>query len=305
MPCIMPATHPRMSTPKVSLKKTNDIPLTREFLLVVLGDLSTRIQLYFGSMAPVNLVIHGGSVMVLHNELESRQYTLDIDYCHRGFVAEWTRRGLYDADARLRKCIAETAERFDLGEDWMNDHADVVLPYTRRCVANVCLPLPSRCSIMPCYSEKSRELYDYVWHASMERPNVHNNTVYRSKALNLVAPPWAWCVALKLVRFEKNDPYDVACILTRGRQVGAVRQWDTVTIEKWLSDNCGVMGYARYNPQQVIVMRQRMNQAIVLAQTVEKYGKAQSMAMFENHRHELPPPPPTTHVVATRTVRVR
>lgn len=66
--------------------------------------------------------------MVLHANLRCRQNTRDVDYLHRSFEVEWKARGVADAGARLNACIAATAERFGLGLDWMNAHADVALP---------------------------------------------------------------------------------------------------------------------------------------------------------------------------------
>jgi hypothetical protein len=37
-------------------------------------------------------------------------------------------------EQRLRKCIAETALKYNLGIDWINDHADVALPMAAECV---------------------------------------------------------------------------------------------------------------------------------------------------------------------------
>ncbi|TCD65007.1 hypothetical protein EIP91_003328 [Steccherinum ochraceum] len=254
----------RKSSPKLGLKKTNDIPLTSEYLLVVLSDLSSRIQQFFGSMAPVNLVVHGGAVMVLHSGLQTRAQTLDIDYLHRGFEAEWKQRGLHDAGARLRKCIAETAARFDLGADWMNAHADVALPFT--------------------VDSKSQEPYDYVWHATMSEQNVIDNTIYSSPTLNLIAVPWCWGVALKLVRYQKHDPFDIACILVRGKKIKAVEKWDVRTVERWLAKECGVMGYSAYSPQQVQVNRDRVKHAILFASSIEIHGKTRSMELYKNQQ---------------------
>src|SRR6266404_5591993 len=115
-----------------SLKPINDIPLTRSLLNVVLKDLSER--LYHSFRRQVRLVVHGGAVMVLHSSFTHRASTQDIDYIHRAFAAEYRAVGFPDAEQRLRKCIAETAAAFNLGADWMNDHADVALPMALECV---------------------------------------------------------------------------------------------------------------------------------------------------------------------------
>lgn len=104
----------------------NQVPLDRRLLHLVLDDLSERLYHRFGRI--VRLVAHGGAVMVLHKRLLCRQYTRDVDYLHRSFEVEWKQRGLLDAGERLNACIAETAEAFGLGLDWMNAHADIALP---------------------------------------------------------------------------------------------------------------------------------------------------------------------------------
>jgi len=244
---------------KTPLKRTNDIPLTSEYLLVVLGDLSTRIQIYFGTMAPLDLVVHGGAVMVLHKGLNSREYTLDIDYCHRAFVTEWTKKGLRDAEARLQTCIKETAERFNLGADWMNAHADVALPYGE--------------------NPTTKETWDPAWHAAMTPQNVKDNTVYSSPYLRLIAVPWSWAVAFKLVRYAKYDPFDIACILARGRKIQAVGQWDLPCVEQWLRDCCAYMGYCSYSPRRLQVMRTRIQHAITVSHQVEQ-SQAQALQLY-------------------------
>lgn len=122
-----------------TLKPVNDVPLTRTLLLQVLSDLSER--LYRSFRRQVRLVVHGGAVMVLHPYFTHRESTQDVDYIHRSFVSEYRALGFSDAEQRLRACIAETAYRFHLGADWMNDHADVALPLALECVRPVIAPL--------------------------------------------------------------------------------------------------------------------------------------------------------------------
>ena len=114
-------------SPVPILKDVNDIPLTRKLLTQALSDLSER--LYRSFKRQVRLVVHGGAVMVLHPSLSHRESTQDVDYLHRSFVSEYRALGFPDAGERLCVCIAQTAHNFDLGADWMNDHADVALPW--------------------------------------------------------------------------------------------------------------------------------------------------------------------------------
>jgi len=121
------------------LKELNDVPLTRKLLTQALYDLSER--LYHSFKRQVRLVVHGGAVMVLHPSLSHRESTQDVDYLHRSFVSEYRALGFPDAGQRLRTCIAETAHKFVLGADWMNDHADVALPWALECVVTLIPPL--------------------------------------------------------------------------------------------------------------------------------------------------------------------
>jgi hypothetical protein len=124
-----------------TLKPINDIPLTRTLLKQVLSDLSER--LYRSFRRQVRLVVHGGAVMVLHPSFTHRDSTQDVDYIHRSFLKEYRALGFPDAEQRLRGCIAETAYRYKLGADWMNDHADVALPWAIECVqSSIYFPLP-------------------------------------------------------------------------------------------------------------------------------------------------------------------
>ena len=73
-------------------------------------------------------------VMVLRPSLQHYESTQDIDYIHRSFVSEYRALGFQDVEQRLCRCIAETALKCNLGADWMNDHADVALPWASECV---------------------------------------------------------------------------------------------------------------------------------------------------------------------------
>ena len=128
-------TPPIVAFPRAPiLKPTNDIPLTRRLLKVVLKDLSER--LYFSFRRQVRLVVHGGVVMVLHPSFTHRESTQDVDYIHRSFEKEYRALGYIDAGERLRSCIAQTAAKFNLGADWMNAHPDTALPLALECVSS-------------------------------------------------------------------------------------------------------------------------------------------------------------------------
>jgi hypothetical protein len=86
---------------------------------------------------PIQLVVHGGAVMILHPTLASsttRRTTRDVDFIQRSFVVEMRKYGVFDAEARLQSCIDATAARYRLGTDWFNSHADIALPMAQECV---------------------------------------------------------------------------------------------------------------------------------------------------------------------------
>ncbi|KAI0275915.1 hypothetical protein BGY98DRAFT_989621 [Russula aff. rugulosa BPL654] len=124
-----------VAAPRPPLKPVNDVPLTQDLLMEVLSDLSERLYRTFGRQ--VYLVVHGGGVMVLHPAFQCRGYTQDIDYIHRSFQ-------------RLHTCIEMTAYHFELGADWMNHHADMMLPWAVKWVSN----RPLLCTlILPSFSK--------------------------------------------------------------------------------------------------------------------------------------------------------
>jgi hypothetical protein len=146
LPVATTMTLPTVTAPGIpTLKPVNDIPLTRTLLKQVLSDLSER--LYRSFRRQVRLVVHGGAVMVLHPSFTHRDFTQDVDYIHRSFAKEYRSLGYQDAEQRLRGCIAETAYRFKLGADWMNDHADVALPMAHECVS-IYFPLPNKVKLI-------------------------------------------------------------------------------------------------------------------------------------------------------------
>lgn len=221
----------------------NEVLLNREFLTTVLTYLAGRLYYFFGKQT-VHLVVHGGVVMVLHQRLACRDATRDVDYCHRSFVAEWRHRGIPDAEARLHLAIHETAVRFDLGADWMNAHADVALPLSR--------------------NEKGKT-YDPIHKAAMEPTNITNNTIFSAPGLMLIGVSWSWAVALKLVRYQKHDPYDIAYILLLGWEMKGV-QWNRTLLEGWLKTMCSAMGYSAYPVPEMEKTRNKMRHAISLIQ---------------------------------------
>jgi len=108
--------------------------------------------------------------MVLHPSLSHRESTQDVDYLHRSFVSEYPALGFPDAGQRLRTCIAETAHKFILGADWMNDHADVALPWALECVVTLIPPLSD--SVHPNVLAIFSSIHDLQPKGAYIRPNL-------------------------------------------------------------------------------------------------------------------------------------
>ncbi|THH15414.1 hypothetical protein EW146_g5057 [Bondarzewia mesenterica] len=223
------------------LREHNDVLLTKQTLLTVLHDLSSRLLASFGHQ--VRLIVHGGAVMVLHSLLHNRKSTRDVDYIHRAFASEYRRYGTRDAEARLKSCIAATAYAHGLGADWMNAHADVALPMAR---------------------DAYGRSYDPIHYAAVTEVNLQNNTIFSAPGLLLVSVSWPWAVALKFVRYQKDDPVDIAAMLRLGHHQAKVR-WSRAILEEWVTRWCWPMGYSSYPPPHLESLRQRMRHAIGLA----------------------------------------
>ncbi|EJF61913.1 hypothetical protein BD309DRAFT_871177 [Dichomitus squalens] len=224
-----------------TLPEHNDVMLTPDILIGALHDLSTRLRQYFPST--VRLVVHGGAIMVLHPMLACRGGTRDVDFIKRSFEAEWIALGVTDAGARLATCIKATARKFHLGADWMNSAADVALPMA---------------------FDAYGKTYDPIYTDAVSPANMSISTLFTSPGLVIIGVSWAWSIALKLVRYDKHDPQDIASILRLGRNQRNVK-WTRSLLESWLVQECGAMGYAAYAPWQMEALRKKMRNAIELA----------------------------------------
>ncbi|KAI0643428.1 hypothetical protein C8Q79DRAFT_978857 [Trametes meyenii] len=256
------------------LPDRNDVLLTRDTLLATLDYLASRLKTYFNDT--VRLVVHGGAVMVLHPQLACRDSTRDVDYLHRSFEAEWIARGVTDAGARLRRCIRDTARMFNLGADWMNACADVALPMTT--------------------DPSSGRPYDPIYHDALSASNMQTNTIFTAPGLVLVGVSWSWAVALKLVRYQKHDPHDIASILRLGHRQRNV-QWSRTMLENWIAALCTPMTYTLYSPWQIEATRQKMRHAIRLAfpnEVLQQQTRA-AYAGAHAHTHAHAHPHPHSH----------
>jgi len=70
-----------------------------------------------------------------------------------------------------------------------------------------------------------------------------------------------WGVALKMVRYQKDDPADILAMLKHGTKLNGV-QWTPQVLENWLVKHCWPMGYSEYPDWKVGEMRQRFAQLV-------------------------------------------
>lgn len=227
----------------MSTTSHNEVQLSRSMLRDLLDDLQSRTLLEFRTQ--IRLFVHGGAVMVLHRSLSTsstRRTTRDIDYIRRAFGHEWRKRGVYDAEERLQACINATARRFQVGTDWMNADPDVALPFAR---------------------DPRGHIYDPIYHDSKQQNNIDMNTIYEAPGLRLISVTMFWGVALKLVRYRKEDPKDIVAMLKHGTKLNGV-QWTPSLMEEWIKTLCWPMGYSQYHPQQLEELKTRIRDAVRL-----------------------------------------
>ncbi|KAI9435132.1 hypothetical protein H4582DRAFT_2112431 [Lactarius indigo] len=126
---------------------------------------------------------------------------------------------------------------------WINDHADVALPMAL---------------------DQYGRTYDPIFTASTRPENSVPQTIFNERGLALVAVPWPWAIALKLVRYAKQDPVDCAAVLRLGFAQRGIR-WSLAGLEQWIMERCWPMGYSGYQPPQRAQLRQRIQDALTRA----------------------------------------
>jgi len=89
-------------------------------------------------------------------------------------------------------------------------------------------------------------------------------TIFSERGLALVAVPWPWAIALKLVRYAKQDPTDCAAVLRLGVAQRGIR-WTLAGLEQWIMERCWPMGYTGYQPPQKQQLRTRIQDALCRA----------------------------------------
>lgn len=114
-----------------------------------------------------------------------------------------------------------------------------------------------------CTSSLHGIVYDPIYKSAMEPTNVEINTIYNNNKLRLIGVSWSWAVALKLVRFKKDDPADIARILTLGYHQKGL-EWTETKLENWLRDMCWPMNYDAYPSHLMQTTRGYMRRAIEL-----------------------------------------
>ncbi|KAI6127618.1 hypothetical protein EDD16DRAFT_247196 [Pisolithus croceorrhizus] len=270
----------------MSTTSHNEVQLSKPILLDLLNDLQSRTLLEFRTQ--IRLFVHGGAVMVLHPFLSTsstRRTTRDIDYIRRAFGHEWRKRGVYDAEERLQACINATARRFQVGTDWMNADPDVALPFAR---------------------DPRGHIYDPIYHDSKQQNNIDMNTIYEARGLRLISVTMFWGVALKLVRYKKEDPKDIVAMLKHGTKLNGV-QWTPALMEEWIKTLCWPMGYSQYHPQQLEELKIRIRDAIRLvkmssddhegyASVFGRYARLQPSASMHSLRDGAVSPAPMSFV---------
>jgi hypothetical protein len=104
-------------------------------------------------------------------------------------------------------------------------------------------------------------MYDPIYAASTRQENAIPQTIFNERGLRLVAVPWPWAIALKLVRYEKQDPADCAAVLRLGFEQRGIF-WTIPVMEQWITERCWPMRYSEYQPPQREQLRQRIKDAL-------------------------------------------
>lgn len=158
-------------------------------------------------------------------------------------------------------------------------------------------------------SSNRRQLYDPIYTDAMQAHNISLNTIYQSRGLQLIGVSWSWAVALKLVRYQKDDPQDIAAILKLGTQFKGLH-WTRRILEEWLLSMCSPMGYSRYSQKEIAATRQKMQDAIQRAQALTWPSQVPTLSQHSTVQSSMVLERPTTtrpqsHYIAHAALRAR
>lgn len=113
------------------------------------------------------------------------------------------------------------------------------------------------------------------------------NTIYSSQGLILISVTMFWGVALKLVRYQKEDPKDIVAMLRHGTRLNGV-QWTPHVMENWIKTLCWPMGYNSYQPQRIDELRDRIQDAVRLLQnSSDNFTSGESYAPMRKRRSSM------------------
>jgi len=140
--------------------------------------------------------------------------------------------------------------------------------------------------------------YDPIYYDAKQPNNINMNTIYSSAGLVLISVTMFWGVALKLVRYKKEDPTDIVAMLRHGTKLNGVH-WTPQIMENWIKTLCWPMGYDSYQPQRNDELRERIQDAVRLLQTpsddltLEKSfapARGRRHSMHVSHEHHIQSP---------------
>lgn len=153
-------------------------------------------------------------------------------------------------------------------------------------------------------------IYDPIYYDAKQPNNVDMNTIYSSPGLVLISVTMFWGVALKLVRYKKEDPTDIVAMLRHGTKLNGV-QWTPQIMENWIKTLCWPMGYDSYQPQRIDELRDRIQDAVRLLQSsCDDFPSGKSYAPVRRrrpsiHEHRIPAPHPHAHSQAHVPPRIQ
>lgn len=113
------------------------------------------------------------------------------------------------------------------------------------------------------------------------------NTIYSSAGLILISVTMFWGVALKLVRYQKEDPTDIVAMLRHGTKLNGV-QWTPHIMENWIKTLCWPMGYNSYQQHRIDELRDRIQDAVRLLQnSCDDFTSGKSYAQMRMRRPSM------------------